>query len=102
MHDNSYIPVETVKKITKPKFTLQEAEHKFLNRSYFFPGHVTWDPVTVTFVDDATTKFVISTGASADSGPINISLPDEGVRFGTNLKVNISANGASAVTCFFA
>ena len=41
-----------VKKITKPKFTLQEAEHKFLNRSYFFPGHVTWDPVTVTFVDD--------------------------------------------------
>jgi hypothetical protein len=57
---------------------------------------------TVTFVDDATTKFVVSTGASADSGPINISLPDEGVRFGTDLKVNISANGASAVTCFFA
>jgi hypothetical protein len=57
---------------------------------------------TVTFVDDATTKFVISTGASADSGPINISLPDEGVKFGTDLKVNISANGASAVTCFFA
>jgi hypothetical protein len=57
---------------------------------------------TVTFVDDATTKFVISTGASADSGPINISLPDEGVKFGTNLKVNISANSASAVTCFFA
>jgi hypothetical protein len=57
---------------------------------------------TVTFVDDATTKFVISTGASADSGPINISLPDEGVRFGTNLKVNISTGGASAVTCFFA
>jgi hypothetical protein len=57
---------------------------------------------TVTFVDDATTKFVVSTGASADSGPINISLPDEGVKFGTDLKVNISANGASAVTCFFA
>jgi hypothetical protein len=57
---------------------------------------------TVTFVDDATTKFVISTGASADSGPINISLPDEGIKFGNNLKVNISANGASAVTCFFA
>ena len=57
---------------------------------------------TVTFVDDATTKFVVSTGASADSGPINISLPDEGVKFGTYLKVNISANGASAVTCFFA
>jgi hypothetical protein len=41
---------------------------------------------TVTFVDDATTKFVISTGASADSGPINISLPDEGVKFGNKFK----------------
>ena len=57
---------------------------------------------TVTFVDDATTKFTITTGASADSGPINISLPDEGVKFDTNLKVNISANGASSVTAFFA
>ena len=57
---------------------------------------------TVTFVDDATTKFVVTTGASADSGPINISLPDEGVKFGTSLGVNISANGASGVTVFFA
>ena len=47
-------------------------------------------------------KFVVTTGASADSGPINISLPDEGVKFNTNLKVNISANGASGVTVFFA
>ena len=52
--------------------------------------------------NDATTKFVVTTGASADSGPINISLPDEGVKFGTSLGVNISANGASGVTVFFA
>jgi|TARA_S200002703_G_scaffold129088_1_gene116029 hypothetical protein len=57
---------------------------------------------TVTFVDDATSKFTVTTGASVDSGPINISLPDEGVKFGTDLKVNISANGASGVTVFFA
>lgn len=47
-----------VKKITKPKFTLQEAEHKYLNRSYFFPGHVTWDPVTVTLVDTVSSPVV--------------------------------------------
>lgn len=41
-----------VKSVTKPQFTIEEAEHKFLNRSYFFPGHVTWNPVTVTLVDD--------------------------------------------------
>jgi len=39
------------KKVTKPQFTVEEAEHKFLNKSYYFPGHVKWDPVTVTLVD---------------------------------------------------
>lgn len=39
------------KKVTKPQFTIEEAEHKFLNKSYYFPGHVKWDPVTVTLVD---------------------------------------------------
>jgi len=41
------------KKVTKPQFTVEEAEHKHLNKSYYFPGHVKWDPVTITFVDDA-------------------------------------------------
>lgn len=41
-----------VKSVTKPTFTVEEGEHKFLNRSYYFPGHVTWNPVTVTMVDD--------------------------------------------------
>lgn len=40
------------KKVTKPQFTIEEAEHKFLDKSYYFPGHVKWDPVTVTLVDD--------------------------------------------------
>ena len=39
------------KKVTKPQFTIEEAEHKFLDKSYYFPGHVKWDPVTVTLVD---------------------------------------------------
>jgi hypothetical protein len=57
-----------VKKITKPKFTLQEAEHKFLNRSYYFPGHVTWDPVTVTFVDDANGSVMSQLGNAISTG----------------------------------
>ena len=42
-----------VKSVTKPQFSIGQGEHKFLNRTYYFPGHVTWEPVTVTFVDDA-------------------------------------------------
>lgn len=41
------------KKVTKPQFTVEEAEHKHLNKSYYFPGHVKWDPITITFIDDA-------------------------------------------------
>lgn len=39
------------KKVTKPQLTIEEAEHKHLNKSYYFPGHVKWDPVTVTLID---------------------------------------------------
>lgn len=41
------------KKVTKPQFSVEEAEHKHLNKSYYFPGHVKWEPVTITFIDDA-------------------------------------------------
>lgn len=44
------------KKVSRPKFTLQEAEHKYLNRSFYFPGHVSWDPVTVTMVDSTSNE----------------------------------------------
>ena len=44
-------PAFLAKKVTKPQLTIQEAEHKHLNKSYYFPGHVTWDPVTVTLID---------------------------------------------------
>lgn len=47
------------KKVSRPKVSLQEAEHKYLNRSYYFPGHVSWEPVTVTLVD-STSNLVIS------------------------------------------
>jgi len=39
------------KKVTKPKMTVNTAEHKFLNHTFYFPGNVTYDPVTVTLTD---------------------------------------------------
>lgn len=41
-----------LKKVTKPKLVMQTGEHKFLDRTFKFPGHVNWEDVTATFVDD--------------------------------------------------
>ena len=39
------------KSATKPKFTVTNAEHKYINHTFNYPGRVTWDPVTITIVD---------------------------------------------------
>ena len=46
------VPAFFAKKVTKPVLTVEEAEHKYLNKSFYFPGHLKWDPVTVTLIDD--------------------------------------------------
>jgi len=39
------------KTATKPGFTVNAAEHKYLGHTFYYPGNVTWDAVTVTLVD---------------------------------------------------
>ena len=39
------------KTVTKPAYTISETEHKFLGNTYYYPGAVTWDPVTVQLVN---------------------------------------------------
>ena len=39
------------KSCAKPGFTINAAEHKFLNHTFFYPGNVTWQDVTMTLVD---------------------------------------------------
>jgi hypothetical protein len=39
------------KKVNKPKVSVNAAEHKFLNHTFYYPGNVTYEPVTATFVD---------------------------------------------------
>ena len=35
----------------KPSFAINAAEHKYLNHTFYYPGNVTWEPITVTMVD---------------------------------------------------
>jgi hypothetical protein len=39
------------KTVTKPSFTVNAAEHKYLNHTFFYPGAVTWQDVSLTLVD---------------------------------------------------
>ena len=39
------------KSATKPGFTISSTEHKFLGNTYYYPGTVTWDEVTITFIN---------------------------------------------------
>jgi|9_EtaG_2_1085328.scaffolds.fasta_scaffold58363_1 uncharacterized protein YnzC (UPF0291/DUF896 family) len=39
------------KKVSKPNFTVTESKHAFLNHTYYWPGRVEWQTVTLTLVD---------------------------------------------------
>jgi len=43
----------SAKSVQKPKMTIGEAEHKFINHTFYYPGGVTYDPITLTLVDPA-------------------------------------------------
>jgi hypothetical protein len=39
------------KTVSKPSFQIAAAEHKYLNHTFYYPGSVTWQDVSVTLVD---------------------------------------------------
>jgi hypothetical protein len=39
------------KTVSKPSFAINAAEHKYLNHTFYYPGNVSWNEVTVTLVD---------------------------------------------------
>ena len=47
------IPYWTIKKVNRPSYEIAEAEHKFINHTFYFPGRVTYNTVSFTVVDTA-------------------------------------------------
>lgn len=45
------------RKASKPAFEIGQTEHKFLGQTYYYPGAITWTPVSVTLVNSATPDF---------------------------------------------
>ena len=43
-----------VKKVSRPEIEVQEAEHAYLNHTFYYPGRVKWSEVNFTLVDPIT------------------------------------------------
>lgn len=52
------LPAWVVKAASKPKWSMDVAEHKFLMHTFKFPGQVTWENIEVTLVDPLTPDVV--------------------------------------------
>jgi hypothetical protein len=64
------------KTVNKPSFTIAAAEHKYLNHTFYYPGSVTWNEISLTLVDpvkpDATatlSQIVANSGYSPPTSP---------------------------------
>ena len=51
------------KKVTKPSFSITEAKHSFLNHSFYYPGRVEWQELTMTLVDPVSPGAIAQTNA---------------------------------------
>jgi len=61
---------------TKPSFTVTQSQHKFLNHTFYYPGKVEWNTVTISMVDpvspDATGNLLTILRASGYQVPSNL------------------------------
>ena len=61
---------------TKPTFSVSQSEHKFLNHTFYYPGSITWNAVTISFADptnpDATGAILGLLRKSGYNVPANI------------------------------
>ena len=93
---------------TKPSFSIAVGDHKFLNHTFNFPGALTWNDVTITFVDpgdDLTAAIGNSDQKSAAAGlaqlaeAIGYVVPDKSTKLQTMTKSKHSVNlGTVTVT----
>ena len=64
------------KTVKKPKFSITETEHKFLNHTFYYPGRVEWETIECTLVDPVSPDAAAATAAiiqaSGYSPPANV------------------------------
>tara|TARA_R110000787_G_scaffold10142_4_gene34769 strand:- start:149 stop:739 length:591 start_codon:yes stop_codon:yes gene_type:complete len=88
-----------VKNIGKPSISLTEASHQYLNHTFYYPGRVSWNTVSVTLVDpvspDATATMmnaINAAGYKVPSGPDQLTTVSK--------KASIASLGQVTITQF--
>lgn len=56
------------KTAAKPSFAIAAAEHKYLNHTFYYPGSVTWNDITVTMVDPSDPDMTATMAAIVQGG----------------------------------
>jgi hypothetical protein len=92
-------------KADKPKFSVTETPHKFINHTFHYPGRVEWETLTITLVDPvdpnaaaATAKllersgYLIPANAAAAAQPTTINKSDAIKAMGTVTITQIGEN----------
>jgi hypothetical protein len=73
---------------TKPTFSVTQSEHKFLNHTFYYPGKVEWNTVTISMVDpvspDATGNILTILRNSGYNVPSNLTEADALSTIGKN------------------
>lgn len=85
------------KTAAKPSFTISETEHKYLSHTFYYPGSVTWNPVTITMVDPVDPDMAATFSDIVTQG--GYSPPTDTTSLGTISKAKAaSALGAVTIT----
>lgn len=52
------IPSFYAKSVTKPAITYNTKEYSIINRKLKYPGNISWEPITITFIDTVDGKLI--------------------------------------------
>ena len=87
------------KKVSKPSFTVSETPHKFLNHTFYYPGKVEWNTVSLTLVDPVSPDIATSFANVIANSGYNVPASEDANGFTTISKgKSVSSLGDVVIT----
>ncbi len=83
-------------KADKPKFTIQNTQHRYINHTFNYPGRLEWETVTITLVDPATPDAAAETMSILKKAGYNI--PANATDFSTIISKQEAVSALGTVT----
>ena len=84
-------------KVDKPGFTINAAEHKYLNHTFYYPGNVTWSEVTLTLVDPVNPDITATVSDILEVAGYDVPAPPSSTEAPGTMSKSKAANALGAV-----